>query len=233
MKIQCNCKFCKAPLIRKTPMSMYFCNTNCKSEWQRTNKPVTEEWLRNAYLVQKLDCTQIAKQVGRDPKSVWNWLKDFGIETRKRGTTGNHVHSIGVPHVMTDAGRKKLSEQASAARIKDGRKPYMKDGKHWLKHEGAVSPNWKGGITPDRQAFYASEEWVDAVKAVWKRDGAVCQRCGVHHNTMDVRGTFHIHHIESFQVKELRAEVSNLILVCRPCHLFIHSKKNTKKEFLK
>ena len=232
MKIHTTCSFCKSPLIRKTQCSMYFCDTHCKAEWQRLNKPVTEAWLRDAYVTQALDCTQIAKLVGRDAKSVWNWLKDFGIETRKRGTTGNHIHSIGVPRVLSDEGRKSLSESARAARLKDGRKPYLKDGVHWLKHEGAVSPNWQGGLTPDRQAFYSSEQWADAVKAVWKRDNATCQRCGASHNTASVRGTFHIHHLESFQVKELRAEVSNLILVCKPCHLFIHSKKNISKEFI-
>lgn len=211
---------------------MYFCSTDCKAQWQRLNKPVTEEWLRDAYITKGMDCPQIAAIVKRDSKSVWNWLKDFGIETRKRGTTGNHVYSIGVPRVMTEEGRKKLSESAKAARLKDGRKPYMKDGKHWLQHEGAVSPAWRGGVTPDRQAFYASEKWADAVKAVWARDEAVCQRCGTHHNTASIRGTFHIHHITSFQVKALRAEVSNLVLLCKPCHLFVHSKKNETKEFI-
>lgn len=232
MKFNTICHHCGAPLTRKSVMSMYFCDSLCKANWQRTTKPVTEPWLRDAYVTRGLNCTQIGKQVDRDPKSVWNWLKDFGIETRKRGTTGNHVHSIGVKKVLTDAGRKRLSEAARAARLKDGRKPYMKDGKHWLKHEGAVSPNWQGGITPERQALYASEAWADAVKAVWKRDDASCQRCGKRHNTTASRGTFHIHHIVSFKTASLRSDATNLVLLCKPCHLFIHSRKNTLKEFI-
>lgn len=215
-------------------MSMYFCDKRCKAEWQRTQKPMTEAALRAMYVDQKMDCTQISKAVGRDPKSVWNWLKDFGIETRKRGTTGNHVHAIGVPRVLTDAGRKILSDNARTARLKDGRKPYlMPDGSHAMKgRTGSAHPGWKGGLTPERQAFYASEEWAESVKAVWARDNAACKRCGKHHNTAKARGTFHIHHIVSFQVTALRAAVDNLVLLCRECHLFVHSKKNTTKEFL-
>src|SRR3546814_8261392 len=31
-------------------------------------------------------------------------------------------------------------------RLKDGRVPYLKDGKHWLSHEGAKPSSWKGGV---------------------------------------------------------------------------------------
>lgn len=194
-------------------------------------KPVSEDWLRDAYLVKKMDCTVIAGIVGRDPKSVWTWLKNFGIETRKRGTTGNHVYSIGVARVLTDAGRKRLSEGARAARLVDGRKPYIKNGKHWLHHDGAKHPNWRGGITPERQALYSSQEWKDSVKSVWARDGFACVRC--HVDLRHRRGECAIHHIESFAVREKRTLTSNLILLCKACHLWVHSKRNTDKEFIK
>jgi thymidylate synthase (FAD) len=92
---------------------------------------------------------------------------------------------------------------------------------------------WKGGLTPERQALYASPEWVDAVKMVWARDNATCQKCGAHHNTAKSRGTFHIHHIVSFMVRELRADVDNLVLLCRDCHHWVHSKSNESKLFIK
>jgi len=109
----------------------------------------------------------------------------------------------------------------------------MKDGKHWLRHDGAVHPNWKGGITPERQAFYATEAWREAVKIVWARARAKCERCGVHHSTMARRGTFHVHHIVGFACAALRAQPENLALLCKPCHLFVHSKKNVHREFIK
>jgi len=37
----------------------------------------------------------------------------------------------------------------------------------------------------------------------------------------------------SFAVRELRAVVDNLVLLCRPCHLWVHSNANTQKLYLK
>lgn len=94
---------------------------------------------------------------------------------------------------------------------------------------GDLNPHWQGGITPERQAFYTSEAWKKACRFVWKRDKAICQRCRIRKN----EGVpFHIHHIVPFRNKELRADVQNLILLCKVCHNFVHSKKNVKLEFI-
>lgn len=234
---QCSCAYCGAQLIRKQEMSRYFCNIQCKSEWQkRADKPVSEEWLRDAYLVLGMNCTQIAHEVSRDPKSVWRWLRGFGIETRKRGTTGNHVYALGVPRVLTDAGREKLSAQAKAARAKDKRHPAYIDGVHWLKHPkhaGRKAAAWKGGITPERQSLYSSLEWKDAVKAIWRKQDAKCANCGLDCRTLDYkRRAFAIHHVDSFKIAARRADPTNLVLLCRQCHLWVHSRKNTERRFL-
>lgn len=42
----------------------------------------------------------------------------------------------------------------------------------------------------------------------------------------------HIHHIVSFAVKGLRAEVTNLALLCVACHRYVHSKRNVDREYL-
>lgn len=42
----------------------------------------------------------------------------------------------------------------------------------------------------------------------------------------------HIHHIIPIENKEYRTDIKNLILLCSKCHGFVHSKKNTDKEFL-
>ena len=44
---------------------------------------------------------------------------------------------------------------------------------------GDLNPNWKGGTTPERQELYCSQEWVDVVQKVWRRDYAECQNCEV------------------------------------------------------
>jgi hypothetical protein len=43
---------------------------------------------------------------------------------------------------------------------------------------------------------------------------------------------FHVHHVWSFQLRETRANPVLMVLLCRPCHLFVHSNANTTREFL-
>ena len=94
---------------------------------------------------------------------------------------------------------------------------------------GEDNPHWQGGITPERQALYASREWAKAVAKVWKRDNATCQRC---RELKSVGAQFHIHHIKGFACVELRAYTPNLVLLCKECHNFIHSKANAEGEFI-
>lgn len=236
--IHAKCAFCAAPVTRKAQakslnVQRHFCNIECKAAWQRLAKPVSKEWLEQKYLAEGLDCVQIGRLVDRDAKSVWNWLKDFGIQTRARGGhTSPHAFKKGRKNTFvahTEETKKRISEMAKAS----GRVPYdPKVGSYMKGRSGKDTPNWKGGITPERQAFYQSREWKDACIATWARADAKCERCGIHHNTCDARGTFHVHHIVSFMVKELRAEPSNLALLCSKCHRHVHSKANTTKEFI-
>lgn len=227
------CAFCGKDVARRpqsVEVKLHFCNMGCKANYQKLAKPVTKEWLYEHYINMGLDTTQIGEIVHRDPKSVWNWLKDFGIPTRARGTTDNGPHGRPAGFKLSPETREKIRQAA----LRDGRRPWKAEngppmrGKH-----GAETPNWKGGITPERQAFYTSQEWKEAIKSVWKRDNATCQRCGKHHNETPNRGTFHIHHIVSFKNKELRSDIDNLVLLCNDCHHWVHSNANADKLFIK
>ena len=198
-------------------------------------KPVSGDWLRAHYSLMGMDLVQIGALLNKDPKTIWAWMKHYGLPTRPRGgATLPHAFKAGDPSAF--AGKRHTTE--TRAYISDlakrtGRVPYDPAVGSYMKgRKGADTPNWKGGITPERQAFYASDEWREAVKTVWARADAKCERCGVHHNTAKRRGTFHVHHIVSFMVRELRAVPSNLVLLCKPCHLFVHSNANTDKQFL-
>jgi hypothetical protein len=85
-------------------------------------------------------------------------------------------------------------------------------------------PNWKGGITREREAYYSRVEWKEIAKTVWRRDSGTCQRCNVHQSEKE--NSFNIHHIVDFETVELRDKLDNLVLLCRECHSFVHSKKN-------
>lgn len=195
-----------------------------------------KDWLYMEYVILRKSCNHIALSENRDAKTIWSWIKKFDIETRKRGAesssgTFQKGHKKGIGRIHTDETKNKIRE----ARLIDGHVPYLnKNGVHWLKGKsGSSHPCYKGGLTPERQSHYCSESWVEAVKKVWERDNAICQRCEKHHNTEKNRGNFHIHHIVSFQVKELRSELSNLVLLCKECHRWVHSKNNTEKQFIK
>lgn len=95
---------------------------------------------------------------------------------------------------------------------------------------GKLNHNWKGGCTPERQSVYVSIEWKKVVPKIWRRDNATCQLCNKHKNDGD---EFHIHHITPFADELLRMELDNLVLLCKSCHQWIHSKKNKGKVLIK
>jgi len=231
-----NCGECKSIIRRRSSKSgMYFCGTTCKANWQRSQKPVSREWLVQKYIDERLDATQIGLIVDRDPKSVWNWLVGYGIPTRQRGYASSaHWMQSGEPSAFkgrkhSSATRMRLQEIA----IADGRVPFdPMIGPPLKGKRGAEVHTWKGGITPERQSFYSSVEWKESVKAVWTRDNAACQRCYRLKNA-DRSISFDIHHIVSFACVELRAEVSNLVLLCEPCHYWVHSSENISMSFIK
>jgi len=247
MKEYVDCSFCSKELKRQTwnyhagrRIDNFFCDNDCKGSWQkkqRENKGFNKEWLENEYIVNKKSSNQIAREIGRDPKRIWEWIKDYGIETRPRGNGyGQGFKKGGISPFLGMTHTEKAKSDQREKRLNDGRVPYLKDGVHWMSHPDhkySKPASWRGGVSPDRQAFYSTEEWANAVKKVWARDKAICQRCSKKHNNIGIRGTFHIHHIISFMHKEYRSKHENLILVCKQCHLWIHSKKNENKEFIK
>lgn len=174
-----------------------------KGDHWRSPQPFRElEWLKENYVRLERSTGEIAKEFGVTDAAVLFWLKKHGIARR----------SVSEARTIKHWG-------ASGA-----------DNPMWNKR-GELNPRWLGGITPQRQAFYTSLEWKSACCIVWKRDNATCCRCGQHKN--DARDMpFHIHHIVSFSDKDLRAEPSNLVLLCEVCHLWVHSKKNVKNDYI-
>lgn len=201
---------------------------------RKPTQVLSEEWLRQKYIDEGLSMVDIGRIVDRDPKTILHWMRKYGIPTRPRGDLANFRGRRVTHRVHSEETKERLRQSAKQS----GKVPYLRNGEHFNKGKrGAVVANWKGGVTPERQAFYRSEEWKEAVKAVWQRDDAKCQRCGLDHRTLK-RGDkdyrkFHVHHIVSFAVTETRADPSNLVLLCHACHMFVHSKKNTNSDFIK
>lgn len=226
------CGICGDNFNRSGKRKAHFCSMECKAEAQRQSKGITKEWLFQKYITEQLGTYEISKLVNRNPKRVYEWLIGYGIPTRtknesivafnKRPETrekrGNSRRGI----KMTDIQKEKIS--------------IARTGKHYPNLQGSRngmfgrtgnrSGNWKGGCTPERQAFYSSLGWKNVLRFIWGRDKGVCKRCG------DKKQNIHIHHIISFAHKKTRVDRNNLITFCQDCHLWIHSKNNTNKEFI-
>lgn len=237
------CAWCGKDVIRwsKNPHGVeiknHFCDRQCKGAWQRKQREdlgYTKEWLYEQYVTNGRTANDIAREIGRDPKRVWEWMRDYGIETRKRGYGDpEQQFKKGQPGVFTGHHHtEETKEKLRKARLEDGHVPYLVNGQHWLKQEGKHPATWKGGVSPERQALYATQRWKDAVKEVWKRENATCQLCGKRQND-DREHAFHIHHVYTFaEYPRLRTNPDNLVLLCRDCHLYVHSKKNADLKFM-
>jgi mannose-6-phosphate isomerase-like protein (cupin superfamily) len=172
-----------------------------KGQHWREKKPYWDkDWLINQYLTLKKSSQQIASEQGCGDHNIQYFLKKHKIPTR----SVSEVRKI----------------------------------QHWgsigadnpmFNRKGELSPNWKGGISLERQAFYSSSEWKSVCRLVWKRDNYSCKRCLI---KSDQGVPFHIHHIVSFKNKELRSDPKNLLLMCEVCHHWIHSKKNVDGKYV-
>lgn len=169
----------------------------------REHKPFWDKaWLEREYVELGRSAADIAKQFGIAENSVLHWLRKHSIPRR----------TISEARAIKHWG-------ASGS-----------DNPMWNRR-GELNPRWLGGITPERQDFYTSRAWKDACSFVWKRDEATCQRCGLF-RTERPDMPFHIHHVVSFAVTELRADPANLVLLCEVCHHFVHSRENVDGDFL-
>lgn len=170
--------------------------------WRPAQPFRVREWLEREYLIAGRSTSDIGAQFGVGATAILFWLKKHGIPAR----------------TMAQARALKHWGASGEANPMFGKR-------------GAEVPSWRGGATPERQAFHGSQEWADASLAVWRRDCGICQRCRL--AAKEAKGKrFDVHHIEPFQVRELRAVVSNLVLLCRTCHRFVHSKANIAREHL-
>lgn len=222
----------------KETKNKVFCNNRCKGDWQREQKPYTKEWLYQKYVVDGMSANAIAEIVKRDPKSVLEWLKGYGIETRPRG----HNYQTNPDFCFWESGKDNPSKgkkhtPESIAKMSESSKgpsPWLRgEVNHWYGKRGPLSRTWKGGVTPERQAFYGTIEWRRVAEQVWDRDKSTCQHCGkCKSDHPKIR--LDIHHIVGFDdSKELRACLDNLVLLCHSCHMWVHSKNNTDKKFIK
>jgi 5-methylcytosine-specific restriction endonuclease McrA len=200
--------------------------------------PVVEDrnWLYQRAVVERLSVPKIARLAGCGTWKVHNRLRRFGIP---RNPVGYNLSSAGTDNIMaqpgavnpfagkchTDSTRRRLSQKASVP------KPHLRGANNGMSgRTGPSNPNWRGGHTPERQLFYESQEWKNVSRLLRKRDKHVCRRCG---RQKTGRKSLHIHHIRSWaEYPDLRTTLSNLVLLCKECHNWVHSNLNTNMEWI-
>lgn len=192
------------------------------------------DWLYQKYIVEGLSTYDIGKIVKRDPKNVYQKLRDFDIPTRPRGENLKDVDNymrggdkpnpfLGKKH--TEETRQRLSEKASVP------KPWLRGEANWMfNRRGKDCPTFVSGSTPERQREYARGEGKEFLRQILERDNYTCKRCGAGNTG---RRSLHVHHVKSWAGNEdLRFDASNVVLLCRSCHEWVHSNKNTSKDWL-
>lgn len=93
---------------------------------------------------------------------------------------------------------------------------------------GEKNVNWKGGVTLIHLKERGTIEYKLWQKAVIKRDGYHCQRCGENRVKKLMS-----HHILNFSNHpELRVAIDNGVTFCRPCHKEFHTKYGVRNNNL-
>jgi hypothetical protein len=192
------------------------------------------DWLRRKYVDEGLSTYDIGAIVNRDPKRVYEKLRDFGIPTRPRGENlkGADCYMKQPGTVNPFAGRahseetrRTLSEKASVP------KPYLRGHRNGMAGKfGPLNPRYIDGSSPERQRLYARSDWKEFVKQVYERDGYACRRCGAGHTG---NRTLCAHHVKPWAGNPgLRYELGNVVTLCNTCHNWVHSRRNVAREWL-
>lgn len=84
---------------------------------------------------------------------------------------------------------------------------------------GENHPNWKGGISSDRERFMQEAVYKAWRLDVFERDGYTCDKC------YQVGGKLEAHHLAPYHSHpELRVDVTNGVTLCQSCHHAFHNE---------
>lgn len=95
---------------------------------------------------------------------------------------------------------------------------------------GSLNPNYVDGSSVLRRNPDTERRWRVLRATVLSRDGKTCRRCGC--APVGPRSLC-IHHVKRWAGNpDERFNPDNVVTLCKACHAFVHSAKNTTGEFL-
>lgn len=147
-----------------------------------------------------------------DYKKAWEKRRANGNGTAwNKGKKGLQKH--------TEEHKQNLRENMLGNQFAKGNVGWNKGGKApWT--TGEKHHSWKGGVMKEIEKgrnLARYKEWRDAV---YERDNRTCQDCGV----FCQKGNIVAHHLLSYiQRADLRFDVENGQVLCRPCHARVHA----------
>lgn len=152
--------------------------------------------------------------------SKYNRLTVIGIDINKKGW------SI----CLCECGKKKSIENYSIKRgIAKSCGCYQKEKaqltfkKMHESQKGKNHPNWKGGISTERELFHASKKTKEWKHSIYKKDNYTCICCGQKGYELNV------HHIKPYAIyPELRLDENNGATFCVNCHREFHKQYGRK-----
>ena len=196
------------------------------------------EWLRTKYVDEELTTVEIGRLVHRDMKSVWSQLKKFGIPTRPRGyylrrgpQSVNYMLQPGA--IDPFLGRRHSAATRAVLRLKaSGPKPWIRGRRNGMfNRRGHLAPAYIDGGGYDRRfASGGIVTWRTVRLRIIHQRGRTCQRCGTEANGYREPA---LHHLIGWAGHpETRFDPTNIVVLCRACHRWVHSDQNTTGAFL-
>lgn len=168
----------------------------------------------------------------REAKPYWRkeWLKREYVEKRRSALDIASECGGGETNVLYFLAKHSIPRRSMAETRKIKKWGLFGKANGMFGQCGAQNPRWIDGSSPERQRLYARSFWKELVRTVYARDGYKCLRCNAIHGASN---RLHAHHVKRWAGnKETRFDLSNIVTLCNTCHNWVHSKKNTQREYL-